>query len=66
MHLLQKMKGLSKGICLICDGGCNTENISSLIEHLNGVIIGTSLKQKGELENPICIDRVKDFMAKFH
>lgn len=36
-----------------CDGGCDENNILSVISHLDGVIIGKALKEEKILNNPV-------------
>ncbi len=48
-----------KQINLICDGACNTENITKILDYTNGIIVGTALKENQQRSNPINSMNVK-------
>ena len=51
-----------ENIVLICDGGCDENNVKNIINHSNGIIIGTALKEDNILTNPISSIYASKFM----
>lgn len=47
---------------VLVGSGVTKENIAELLEYAGGVIVGTSLKKDEITENPVDVDRVKEFM----
>jgi membrane complex biogenesis BtpA family protein len=58
---LKEAKGLAKRPILI-GSGANEENITSFLQYADGVIIGSSLKKDGVMENPVDPERVRRFV----
>ncbi len=52
-----------KQVNLICDGACNTENIIKILDHTNGIIVGTALKENQQRSNPISSMNVKKLLT---
>lgn len=50
---------------LICDGGCNIDNIHNIIDVINGVIVGTALKEDCDITKPISQKNTREFLAAF-
>jgi membrane complex biogenesis BtpA family protein len=49
---------------LLAGSGVNKENIGKILDIADGVIVASALKQKGLIENPIDIERVKSLLVK--
>lgn len=47
---------------LYIGSGVNAANVKGLMQFADGVIIGSSIKKDGKVENPVDVERVKDFM----
>ena len=43
--------------------GTNKENINQLLAHADGVIVASSLKRQGVLENPVDVERVRSLVS---
>lgn len=50
---------------ILCDGGCNINNIENILRYTNGVIIGTAIKENRELNNSVSAANVRD-IVQFH
>lgn len=48
---------------LFIGSGTNKDNIDSLLSSADGVIVASSLKRQGVLENPIDVERVRSLMS---
>ncbi len=60
---VREAKRLAKRPILI-GSGADAENVVALLEHADGIIIGTGLKKDGVMENPVDVNRVREFMGK--
>ncbi len=49
---------------ILMGSGTNSENIAEFLQYADGAIVGTSLKEEGEGENPVSLQRVKEYMAE--
>lgn len=58
---LKEAQGLANRPVLI-GSGANEENITSFLQYADGVIIGSSLKKDGVMENPVDPERVRRFV----
>lgn len=47
---------------LLIGSGANRENAATLLASADGVIVGSSLKRQGKIENPIDVERVRSFV----
>lgn len=47
---------------LLIGSGANRENAATLLAPADGVIVGSSLKRQGKIENPIDVERVRSFV----
>lgn len=45
---------------LFCGSGCSSSNIKEILSVADGVIVGTSLKRQGLVENPVDVERVRN------
>ena len=50
---------------LICDGGCNIVNIHRIKDVVNGVIVGTALKEGSDIAKPVSQINTSKFLAAF-
>ncbi|MCC6980856.1 MAG: hypothetical protein IT343_21230, partial [Candidatus Melainabacteria bacterium] len=44
---------------LFCGSGCTSGNIKEILSVADGVIVGSSLKRQGLVENPVDVERVR-------
>src|SRR3989454_10680861 len=51
---------------LLIGSGTNTENVVEFLQYADGIIVGSSLKKDGVMENPVDIERVRALMNKVH
>ena len=50
---------------LICDGGCNIDNIRRIKNVTDGVIVGTALKENHDITKPISQKNTREFIVAF-
>lgn len=48
---------------ILMGSGMNKENISDFLRHADGAIVGTTFKEGGLTENPVKVERVREFMS---
>ena len=53
----------ASGLPLCVGSGVDEGNASAVLEHVDGLIVGSSLKVDGRWENAVCPQRAKSFMA---
>ena len=53
-------------VALFCDGGCNENNIKNITSQINGIIIGTALKENQDITNHISQMNVRNFMGAYY
>jgi membrane complex biogenesis BtpA family protein len=63
---LSTVKEVAGAVPVFINTGANHENIAQLIQHADGVIVGSSLKVNGNTWNPVDPERVKAFMDALH
>src|ERR1700729_1164219 len=51
---------------LLIGSGSSAENAAALLQHADGMIVGTSLKKDGVMENAVDVHRVKALMDRVH
>lgn len=51
---------------IVCDAGCNKDNIVRRLQACDAAICATTFKKEGIFENPVDINRVKEFMDVVH
>lgn len=61
---VKKVKGAVPETPVIVGSGIDSESAGEILEHADGAIVGTSLKEDGEIENPVDVDRVRRLMKK--
>ncbi len=47
---------------ILVGSGSNRENIGPFLQYADGVIVGSSLKKDGVMQNPVDLQRVREFM----
>lgn len=62
---VQEAKRLASRPILI-GSGSNEKNITSFLQYADGVIVGSSLKKDGVMENPVDPERVRRFVQAVH
>lgn len=61
---LREIAGYAEGVPVICNTGCNEENVLEKLKYCDGVCVGSAFKRKGRTENTVDPERVKQFMDK--
>lgn len=56
-------KKLCKDTPLYIGSGVNKDNLGALMEHADGVIIGSSIKEDGDVAKPVDVERVKELLS---
>ena len=51
---------------LLIGSGCDAENVAGLLQYADGIIVGTSLKKDGVMENAVDVHRVNALMDRVH
>jgi predicted TIM-barrel enzyme len=51
---------------VLIGSGCDSENATALLQYADGIIVGTSLKKDGVMENAVGPHRVKALMNRVH
>lgn len=59
---VREAKSLAKGSPLIIGSGATEENVGAFLGVADGVIVGSSIKEGGRIEEPVDIDRVERFV----
>ena len=62
---LQSVRDVLPDCPLFVGSGATKENVSNLLTLANGIIVGSSLKRQGHLENPIDVERVRELKSAF-
>ena len=47
---------------LLIGSGCTADNVQNFLSTADGIIVASSLKRQGHIENPIDVDRVRSFV----
>lgn len=63
-QILTKVKGAVKHTPILCNTGCNVDNITRQLEASDGAVCATTFKYDGVFENAVDESRVKAFMDK--
>ena len=56
---LKRVKEATPETPILVGSGASTENVGDLLEYADGIIVGTSIKRKGNVSNPVDVDRVR-------
>lgn len=59
---LRRVARLQLGVPVYAGSGVGLENLESVLQHADGAIVGTSLKQQGETERPVDPERARRFV----
>jgi uncharacterized protein len=49
---------------VLIGSGCSAENAAALLQYADGIMVGTSLKKDGVMENAVDVNRVRALMEK--
>lgn len=60
---VREAKRLAKRPLLI-GSGTTAENVTAFLRHADGILVGTSLKKDGVMENPVDVNRVRQLLDK--
>ncbi len=61
-EILKKVKDVSEDTPVFANTGCRLNNIEKQLSVADGAIVGTTFKVDGKFENPVDVNRVKEFM----
>ena len=61
-QVLSLVKGAVKKTPVLCNTGCNKDNIVRQLSVADGAVCATTFKVDGIFENPVDVNRVKEFM----
>lgn len=59
---VRRAKEVAGDTPIIVGSGTNVANIKDFLKYADGVIVGTSVKKDGVIENPVDVERVRRFM----
>lgn len=63
LEKVQQAKALCGDRPLLIGSGADERNIAAFMAAADGVIVGSSIKQDGRIENPVDVERVRRFVA---
>ena len=63
-QILMRVKNAVKHTPVLCNTGCNKDNIRRQLQYSDGAVCATTFKVDGVFENPVDVNRVKEFMAE--
>jgi len=63
MNDLKKVRKAMPDAPVFIGSGSTQENVKDLLSVADGIIVGTTLKRRGLLEQPVDVDRVRDFVT---
>lgn len=61
-RLVSDIRAAADGVPVVCGTGCRLENVQEILAAGDGAFVGTTFKKDGKFENPIDIERVREFM----
>jgi membrane complex biogenesis BtpA family protein len=61
-QVLKLAKDAVKHTPILCNTGCNKDNIARQLSVADGAVVATTFKYNGVFENAVDISRVKEFM----
>lgn len=61
-QVLSQVKNAVKKTPILCNTGCNKDNIVRQLSNSDGAVCATTFKVDGKFENPVDENRVKEFM----
>lgn len=59
MKDLEAVRNAVPSASILVGSGATKDNVKELLEFADGIIVGTSIKRKGEVSNPVDVDRVR-------
>lgn len=59
---VRRFKEIAEEIPVLVGSGVSKNNISELMKHCEGIIVGSSLKENGEVSNEIDVNKVKEIV----
>jgi predicted TIM-barrel enzyme len=62
----QKILQMARGVDTLFVSSSEPENAVALLQHADGIIVGTSLKKDGVMENAVDVHRVKGLIDRLH
>ncbi len=62
LEKVRRAKEVAEDTPVLVGSGAEVTNVGKFLEYADGVIVGTSLKKDGITENPVDVDRAKEFM----
>lgn len=63
-QVLKQVKDSVKHTPILCNTGCNKDNIKRQLSVADGAVVATTFKYDGVFENAVDVNRVKEFMAE--
>jgi hypothetical protein len=60
---VREAKGMAKDSPVIIGSGATEENVGAFLGVADGVIVGSSIKEGGRIEEPVDVERVRRFVA---
>jgi uncharacterized protein len=61
---LKAVRAALPDVPILIGSGATSENIADLLDTADGVIIASSLKRRGLVQNPVDVDRVRNFVER--
>ncbi|MBQ9633064.1 MAG: BtpA/SgcQ family protein [Lachnospiraceae bacterium] len=61
-QILMRVKNAVKHTPVLCNTGCNKDNIRRQLQYSDGAVCATTFKVDGVFENPVDVNRVREFM----
>ena len=61
-QVLSQVKNAVKHTPILCNTGCNKDNVVRQLTHSDGAVCATTFKVDGQFENPVDENRVREFM----
>lgn len=62
LEKVRRAKEVAEDTPVLVGSGAEVTNVGKFLKYADGVIVGTSLKKDGITENPVDVDRAKEFM----
>nr|WP_122012332.1 BtpA/SgcQ family protein [Maliibacterium massiliense] len=61
-QVLSRVKEAVPGAVVLCNTGCNKDNVAQQLSIADGAVVATTLKKDGVFENAVDVERVRAFM----
>lgn len=59
---IKEIAGYAKGVPVLCNTGCNAQNVLEKLSYCDGACVGSAFKKDGKTANTVDPARVKEFM----